>query len=145
MKLQILSPNINKTAPLYSTKECQQLLQIYDTYYPETGFHFPWVAYLIVKDNHVLGTCSFIQQPIANTVEIAYWTFKDYEGQGVASFGCKTLIAIATSENPEVTITAKTAPEHNASTHILQQNGFTFSKVVQDTDIEEAWLWVLAK
>jgi hypothetical protein len=35
-------------------------------------------------------------------------------------------------------ITAKTAPQENASTKILRKNGFTFSKIVQDEEIGDA-------
>lgn len=45
--------------------------------------------------------------------------------------------------DPQLLITAKTAPVHNASTKILQKNGFEFSGKVQDDEIGDAWLWVL--
>jgi hypothetical protein len=40
-----------------------------------------------------------------------------------------------------VIITAKTAPEHNASTKILEKNNFVFTEIVQDEEIGDAWLW----
>jgi RimJ/RimL family protein N-acetyltransferase len=112
-------------------------------FYPNIGFNEPWIGYFVLKNNQVVGTGSFTGQPINGTVEIAYWTFKDFEGQGIASFVCKQLISIAKSTDPSIIITAKTAPEHNASTKILANNGFTYTTIVQDDEIGDAWLWTL--
>jgi RimJ/RimL family protein N-acetyltransferase len=76
-------------------------------------------------------------------VEIAYWTFNEFEGQGIASFACRELVKISQNADPNVIITAKTAPEHNASTKIVEKNGFVFTEVVQDEEIGDAWLWTL--
>ncbi len=131
--------------PLFSSPECQQLLEIYADYYPKIGYNPPWIAYLILDDGIVVGSCSFTGKPVDGEVEIAYWTFKQYEGKGIASFACNELINRAKKENPDITITAKTAPENNASTTVLKKNGFRFSKIVQDDDIGDAWLWLLKK
>lgn len=141
MKLQLLNLNDDFSDPKYQTEECRQLLEIYKDYYSKKGFQPPWVAYLILNDKNVMGTCSFTEKPINGAVEIAYWTFKPFEGKGVASFACESLIHIAEKADPNVLLTAKTAPEHNASTRILEKNGFSFSGVVQDDEIGDAWLW----
>lgn len=143
MQLTILTLKENPQEAPYNTPDCQQLLAIYQDYYSKVPFEPPWVAYMIRKEGQVVGSCSFVQPPAAGKVEIAYWTFQEFEGQGVASFACQELIAIAKKNNPALTIIAKTAPEKNASTTILEKNGFHFSKIVQDEDIRDAWLWVL--
>ncbi len=143
MKLRILEQDEDKANQLFQSEDCQTLLAIYDDYYPQIGFNLPWVAYLVVRDNQVVGSCSFTGQPTDGRVEIAYWTFKDFEGQGIASFACQELITIAQNTDPKVIITAKTAPEHNASTKILANNGFVFKEIVQDEEIGDAWLWIL--
>ncbi len=143
MELRILQQKEDKTDLLFESADCQTLLQMYEDYYPQIGFHLPWVAYLVVKQNRVVGSCSFTGQPKEGKVEIAYWTFKEFEGQGIASFACKQLIEIAQNADPKVTITAKTAPEHNASTKILENNKFIFTEIVQDEEIGDAWLWTL--
>lgn len=142
MILRALSPIENKEEEIFQSPECQQLLEIYDEYYPKMGYDFPWVAYLIIRNNQVLGTGSFTGKPRDGQVEIAYWTFKAFEGQGIASFACKELISIAKKENPNIVISAKTAPENNASTHTLEKNGFRHIKTVQDEEIGDAWLWI---
>lgn len=143
MKLRTLSLHEDKQNPLFNSPECQQLIEIYADYYPKTGFELPWVAYLIVHDDIVVGTASFTGRPVDGVVEIAYWTFKAFEGQGIASFACRELISIAQKADPTVLVTAKTAPETNASTSILERNGFVRKGVVQDEEIGDAWFWAL--
>lgn len=143
MELRLLRQNEDKNDKIFTSEECQQLLAVYEDYYPKIGFVIPWVAYIIIKDDSAVGTCSFTGKPKNGAVEIAYWTFKGFEGQGVASFACSELIKIARKENPEIIITAKTSPEHNSSTRVLEKNGFNYVKVVQDEDIGDAWFWVL--
>ncbi len=143
MELRILQLNENKSDKLFDSSDCQTLLEMYDDYYPKIGFNLPWVSYLVIRHDQVVGSCSFTGQPIDGKVEIAYWTFKKFEGQGIASFACKELISISQNADPKVTITAKTAPEYNASTKILERNKFIFTEIVQDEEIGDAWLWSL--
>lgn len=89
----------------------------------------------------MVGTCSFVGAPKAGRVEIAYYTFPPFEGRGIASLACAELVRIAHAADPSLTITAKTAPEHNASTRILQKNGFVHTGSVEDEEIGEAWGW----
>ena len=103
----------------------------------------PWVGYFVLRENQIVGCCGFTGQPKDGNVEIAYYTFKEFEGQGISSFSCKELILIANQSDPTVIITAKTAPESNASTKILNNFGFRFSGIVQDEEIGDAWLWIL--
>lgn len=143
MKLRILQQHEDKTDKLFESADCQMLLQMYEDYYPKIGFNLPWVAYLVVRENQVVGSCSFTGQPNDGKVEIAYWTFKEFEGQGISSFACKELITIAQIADPKITIIAKTAPEKNASTKILENNKFIFTEIVQDEEIGDAWFWIL--
>lgn len=144
MKLRPITPHENKTNKEYASDECQQLLQMYTDFYPKIGFHIPWVGYFVVRQDKIVGSCSFVGRPQNGKVEIAYWTFKEFEGQGIASFACKELVKIANQTDPSVTITAKTAPEHNASTKILKNNNLVFTEIVQDEEIGDAWLWTYA-
>jgi RimJ/RimL family protein N-acetyltransferase len=145
MKLIPITQQEDKTNELYASADCQTLLAMYDDFYPKIGYNFPWVGYFIVRQDKIVGSCSFVGQPIDGKVEIAYWTFKEFEGQGIASFACKELVSIAYRTDPSLTITAKTAPEHNASTKILENNNFVFTEIVQDEEIGDAWLWTHKK
>lgn len=141
MKLQPISLNDDKTNEAYASEDCQQLLNMYDDFYAKIGFNIPWVGYFVVRENQIVGSCGFVGQPKDGKVEIAYWTFKEFEGQGIASFACKELVKIANQTDSNVIITAKTAPEKNASTKILENNNFVFTEIVQDEEIGDAWLW----
>ncbi|MFZ4543701.1 MAG: GNAT family N-acetyltransferase [Saprospiraceae bacterium] len=143
MELKPIAMNLDKADHLYSSEDCQMLFKSYEEYYPKIGYVLPWVGYFVIKDNQIVGSCGFTGQPKDGKVEIAYWTFKAFEGQGIASFSCFELIKISQKNDPTVIITAKTAPENNASTHILQKNGFVFTDIVQDEEIGDAWLWTL--
>ena len=112
--------------------------------YNAIGFHKPWVGYLVVDSDVIVGATGFNGVPENNEVEISYFTFQEYEGKGYATFACRELIKIAKFQNPGIAIYAKTAPEENASTRILSKNGFVYQKVVQDHEIGDAWLWQLA-
>lgn len=143
LKLQVIPIEENPTEPIFHSKDARQLLDIYKEYYPTIGFELPWVGYMIINDTTVVGSCGFTGAPKDGQVELAYWTFEEFEGQGIASFACYELISIAQKHDPSVLITAKTAPENNASTRILEKNGFKFKEVVQDHEIGDAWLWAL--
>ena len=145
MELRIIELDTDKTEGLYSSEDCQMLLESYEDYYHTIGFHKPWVGYFIVSQNQIMGSCGFTGEPQDGIVEIAYWTFKAFEGQGIASFACKELVSIAQKTDSNLIITAKTAPEFNASTRILQKNGFQYTGIVQDHEIGDAWLWTLAR
>jgi ribosomal-protein-alanine N-acetyltransferase len=143
LSLRPIELNVDKSDEVYNSDNCQMLLKTYDEYYLKIGYNLPWVGYFVVRDNTIVGSCGFTGEPNDGKVEIAYWTFEEFEGQGIASFSCKELVIISEQFDPNITITAKTAPEHNASSKILQKNGFSFAEVVQDDEIGDAWLWIL--
>lgn len=143
MELKTIELDVDQSKEIYASTNCQQLINSMKEYYPKIGFNKPWVGYFAFSNDQIVGTGGFTGQPKDGKVEIAYWTFREFEGQGIASFVCKELIAIAKTTDPTIIITAKTAPEHNASTKILQNNGFTFTEIVQDDEIGDAWLWTL--
>lgn len=143
MKLITIQVNEDKSKTIFSSKDCQDLLEAYENYYPIIGFNLPWVGYFIYKDGKIVGSCGFTGKPTNGHVEIAYWTFKEFENNGIASFACQELIKIAKKENEKIKIIAKTAPEHNASTKILEKNNFIYSEIVKDEEIGDAWLWKL--
>ena len=143
MTIKPLLIDEDKTKEIYANAYCQELFKSYPDYYYKTGYNPPWIGYLVFREDIIVGVGGFIGKPKDGRVEIAYGTFKEYEGQGIASFTCKQLISISASSDPTIIITAKTAPENNASTKILKRNGFEFTGIVQDEGIGEAWEWVL--
>ncbi|HYO99330.1 MAG TPA: GNAT family N-acetyltransferase [Pyrinomonadaceae bacterium] len=104
----------------------------------------PWGGYLGVDDETraVIGTCAFRSPPAEDaTVEIAYFTFPAYEGQGYATTMASKLIETA-SLAPEVRrIIAHTLPEPNASTRVLEKIGMRFAGEVIDPEDGRVWEW----
>ena len=100
MNLRILNFVENKADKLFESNDCQTLLKMYDDFYPIIGFNLPWVAYLILQQNQVVGLGSFKGQPNEGKIEIAYWTFNGFKSQGIASFACKELITISQKADP---------------------------------------------
>ncbi len=132
----------DKNKKIYANPDCQEIFKSYPDYYYKVGYNPPWIGYFVIRDNKVVGVGGFTGKPKDGKVEIAYGTFKEYEGQGIASFSCQQLISIAKTTDPKIIITAKTSPEYNASAKILKRNGFEFTGIVQDEGIGDAWEWV---
>lgn len=111
--------------------------------YARTGATAPWIGYLAFdpENEEVLGSCSFVCPPSDGSVEIAYFTFPPFEGQGVASAMAAELLAIARAADPRINVQAHTMPEENASTHILCRLGFEVAGLAQDEEVGEVWLW----
>ncbi len=125
--------------PLPETAEqvCQSMVPLYKS----TGFDPPWIGYLALKDGEWVGTCAFKTPPVDNRVEIAYFTFPDFEGQGFATQMAVTLLTIAHTMDPKVEVTAHTMPVENASNSILKKLGFQKSGAVHDPEAGPVWEW----
>jgi [ribosomal protein S5]-alanine N-acetyltransferase len=141
IELRPIELTLDRKKEMYSSENSQLLIRSYEEYYKEIGYIIPWIGYFVVRDNQIVGSCGFKGQPKDDKVEIAYWTFAEHEGQGIATFCCRELISISRKFDPTIEITATTSPEDNASTKILESNGFSFQGIVQDDEIGDAWLW----
>src|SRR5918993_5043325 len=107
MNLRPITLIEDRTNEIYASPACQQLLDMYVGFYPKIGFNIPWIGYFVVRQDKIVGSCSFVGQPKDRKVEIAYWTFEEFEGQGIASFACNELVTIAYQADAGLTITAK--------------------------------------
>jgi ribosomal-protein-alanine N-acetyltransferase len=142
MKLFAIDLFVNPAEKIFSSADCQSVLKAYPAYYHNViGFHPPWIGYWVFRDEQIVGCCGYTGKPSVGKVEIAYGTFKEFEGQGIASFSCRELTKLAFETDSTLIVTAKTAPESNASVKILKRNGFEFSGIVQDDEIGDAWEW----
>jgi [ribosomal protein S5]-alanine N-acetyltransferase len=63
--------------------------------YERRGYIEPWIGYLAVEGGVVVGTCAFTSPPVSETVEIAYFTFPQFEGHGVATRMARRLMSMA--------------------------------------------------
>ena len=143
LRLEPINQTEDKSKAIFASEDCQMLLKMWEEFYPVIGFNLPWIGYFICENDQIVGTCAFTGKPVNNRVEVSYWTFAENEGKGIASWACKELVSIAKNTQADIVVTAKTAPEKNASTKILEKNSFVFESIVQDDEIGDAWLWVL--
>lgn len=111
--------------------------------YKANGFMLPWVAYLAMQNGKIVGMCAFKSPPILNRVEIAYFTFPEFEGHGIATNMAKKLIYLANHTNPNIQVFAQTLPENNASTCILSKLGFVKTKEFAHPEDGNVWEWEL--
>jgi ribosomal-protein-alanine N-acetyltransferase len=107
------------------------------------GFEPPWIGYLALDGDEVVGGGAFVGPPQDGRVEIAYFTRPEHEGRGHAAKTAAALVAIAREAQPGLAISAKTAPEPGPSPAILTRLGFQRDGVAIDHEIGEAWAWLL--
>jgi RimJ/RimL family protein N-acetyltransferase len=111
--------------------------------YKNCGYQPPWVGYLAIHNGKCVGTCAFKAPPIEGSVEIAYFTFPDNEGQGIATSMARCLIEKAISESQGIRICAQTLPERNASTRVLEKLGFQQIVELDHPEDGKVWEWEL--
>jgi ribosomal-protein-alanine N-acetyltransferase len=145
IRLSPIPLNPDKSESIYDSQDCQTLLNAWEDYYQEIGYNLPWIGYFVWLENEIVGTVAFTGKPNENTVEISYWTFSKHEGKGISTASAKELIRTALENDSNLKIVAKTAPEKNASTRILEKCGFQYNRIVQDHEIGDAWEWTLKK
>jgi RimJ/RimL family protein N-acetyltransferase len=113
--------------------------------YSSVGFDPPWVGYLAMQGLQLVGTCAFTKAPKDGRVEIAYFTFPEFEGRGIATSMAKKLIEIAQASDNQLLIMAYTMPVVNASNSILKKLGFVFAGAVNHPEEGTVWEWHLQK
>jgi [ribosomal protein S5]-alanine N-acetyltransferase len=114
--------------------------------YDKVGYAAPWLGYLaLLDDSIVVGACSFKGAPVSGKVEIAYFTFPEFEGRGIATSMAHELVILARATEPGIIVTAQTLPERNASARILEKLGFAQMGTGVDPDVGEVWEWELSQ
>jgi GNAT superfamily N-acetyltransferase len=88
--------------------------------YQAVGFEKPWIGYFALRGSTVLGTCSFKSPPVKNRVEIAYFTFPEFEGTGVATTMARALLEIARNSGQDLVVAAQTLAELTHPTGFLK-------------------------
>lgn len=126
--------------------ECVEVLNVYPDYYKKVGYNPPWIGYFAtLNGEEMVGCGGYKGKPKNGKVEIAYGTFKQYEGQGIGTQICRQLVLLSLQTDPSVSITARTFLENNASTQILKRNGFECQGIVCDEEDGDVWEWMLIK
>lgn len=110
--------------------------------YEAKGFTKPWGGYLAVRDGTIVGTCAFKAPPKDGRVEIAYWTFPGFEGQGISTLMARKMGETGVAAG--LVVVAQTLPEQNASNGILKKLGFRFAGEVRHPEDGRVWEWRLS-
>jgi ribosomal-protein-alanine N-acetyltransferase len=118
---------------------CAATARLYQT----SGFRPPWIGYLVLSDQLLVGTCAFSTPPQGGRVEIAYFTFPGFEGQGIATTMAGELIRIARAAEPGIELIAQTLTVENASNSILRKLGFQLAGTVNHEEEGRVWEWRL--
>lgn len=126
--------------------ECVEILNVYPDYYGKVGFNKPWIGYFATRDgNEIIGCGGFKGKPQEGKIEIAYGSFKNYEGQGVGTEICRQLVLLSLKTDPSIRITARTLIGNNGSITILKRNGFSCNGIVYDEEDGNVWEWEYQK
>jgi len=90
----------------------------------------------------VIGTCGFTHGPEGDgSVEIAYFTFPQFESRGYATAMARELLRRALESGAVREVIAHTLPERNASTRILEKIGLHMVGEADDDEAGRVWRW----
>ncbi|MET1080508.1 MAG: GNAT family N-acetyltransferase [Pseudomonas sp.] len=112
--------------------------------YAHQGFNAPWIGYLAVRGEQVVGHGGFASAPVNGEVQIRFATLDEHQGQGVASALAQALVELAHGSDPRVELIAHSEPLAGASTAILTKLGFFLEADFEHPDQGEIWVWRLA-
>ena len=101
----------------------------------------PWCSWIAWQGEVPVAMGGFKGPPASGGVEIGYLTFAAYQGNGHATALAAFLVATAHGEGVD-RIVAHSLPEANASTRVLEKNGFVRDGFGADDDVGEVWRWV---
>lgn len=124
-----------------SCEPVRSVLRMTRELYEDAGFSPPWQGYLALRDSAIVGTCGFKGPPQNGIVEIAYFTFPGYEGQGIATGMAQWLIELATTTNDSVEVTAQTLFQRSASHRILEKLNFIPGPTLQHPEHGPVLVW----
>ncbi len=124
--------------------EADGVFQATSQLYDSVGFQPPWICYVAVTNDRVVGTCGFKAAPLDGRVEIAYFTFPGYEGKGVATQMARQLLLIARDAQQDLVVAAKTLPDRNASHRVLEKLGFTCKGTLQHPEDGTVLEWQMS-
>jgi len=142
MQLVPINERIEDNKEFTDNPLCQETIHMTVDFFKRVGYQKPWISYYVMENGGLVGCGAFKGAPKNGVVEIAYGTFEPFRQQGVGTGICKLLVDLSLKTDPSVTVTARTLPQNNFSTRILQKNGFIFSGIVNDPEDGDVWEWV---
>jgi len=142
MRLVPIKQSVEENKEFLNEPGCTDIINMTISYYKKIGFYPPWIGYLAKIHGNLVGSAGFKGRPVNNKIEIAYGTFPDFRMQGFGTEICKQLVNVALKADPTLIITARTLPENNFSTKILEKNGFKLSGTIWDEEDGNVWEWI---
>ena len=105
---------IKPVGPLTDTVRdvCDKTAALYES----AGSHPPWMGYLVLENDTIVGTCAFRSPPRNGEIEIAYFTFPEFKGRSFATEMARHLIQIVKDTKLRTRIFAFTLPEKTRPT-----------------------------
>jgi len=111
-------------------------------YSPEPDIWRHGFALVDRQEKLVVGNAAFVGPPNdAGEVEIAYGVVPSFEGCGYATQAASALTEFAFTDDRVQTVIAHTLPEQNASTRVLEKNGFGFTGAIEHPEDGLIWRW----
>jgi ribosomal-protein-alanine N-acetyltransferase len=141
MKLIPVKQFVEDNTELAAFPDWADMVQMSVDYYTRVGFNPPWISYYAEENDQLVGCGGFKGKPANGQVEIAYYTFPDYEHTGVGGQLCRRLVELALRADPSVNVTARTMPENNYSSRILQKNNFQMMGSITEEEDGVVWEW----
>ena len=145
MQLRPIKQTLEENSEFINNPACNETLKMSIEFYKKVGFNPPWICYYTEENGELIGNAAFKGKPVNNTVEIAYGTMEAHRQKGVGPKICKQLVELSLATDPSVRITARTLPEKNFSTRILEKNNFILLGFVTDPEDGEVWEWEYKK
>jgi len=145
LELIPINQTIEENQEFINTEDVREGLYMTIEYYRTIGFNPPWIGYYAKINDILVGSAGYKGQPVNNKIEIAYGTFPNFRKQGIGTEICKQLVVLALKNDPSIIITARTLPENNYSTKILEKNNFKLLGTVWDKDDGNVWEWAYSK
>ena len=103
----------------------------------------PWTSYVAFRpDGAAVGLGAFKSPPTAKKeVEIAYFTFPEFERHGHGTAMAQALVKIAADSREVDSVIAQTLREEDASVRICRRLGFVFEGEILDPEDGPVWRW----
>ncbi len=145
MRLLPIKRTLSENEVFANNPLCTETLNMCIEFYKRVGFNPPWICYYAEENGELIGSGAFKGRPVDHTVEISYGTMDNYRQKGIGTRICKHLVELSLATDPSVRITARTLPEHNYSTRILEKNNFILLGSVNDPEDGDVWEWEYKK
>jgi RimJ/RimL family protein N-acetyltransferase len=141
MELIPIKKTLEENSEFLKNPNCNESLPMSINFYNKVGYNPPWIGYYVKIGDQLVGSAGYKGKPRNGQIEIAYGTFEKFRQKGIGKQICKKLVELSLKTDPSIRITARTLPENNYSTKILQHNGFKFIGKIQDEEDGEVWEW----